>query len=78
MKYDISEQVVPLENLEQEAYVQALNLSRLPFAFKQIPIMPDSMVCQPGSYKDIDQVIFNQLDLIKPCVILQPLGNMKG
>jgi tRNA-splicing ligase RtcB len=31
-----------------------------------------------GAYKDIDQVMKNQLDLVKPLVKLQPIGVVKG
>ena len=32
----------------------------------------------PGSYKDIDVVMVNQTDLVKPIVTLTPLGVIKG
>ncbi len=32
----------------------------------------------PGAYKDIDVVMENQKDLVKPIVKLRPLGVIKG
>lgn len=32
----------------------------------------------PGAYKNIDEVIANEADLVKPVVTLSPLASLKG
>jgi hypothetical protein len=63
VKYDIDKQKVPIkywfENVEDEAWQQAINLSNHPT-------------------KDIEEVMKNEKDLVKPIVQLLPLAVVKG
>lgn len=61
-----------IKDIEISCLDQANNLSRLPFVFKHV-----AEECR-GSYKDIDFVISQELDLIKPIKKLKTIGVVKG
>lgn len=76
--------LVYTDELESSAFEQLVNVSQFPFVFNHLAPMPDvhngigAIDEIPAAYKDIDQVMENQSDLVEVVHTLKQLVCIKG
>ena len=80
--------------VDPHAWKEIMNLASLPFVFHHLAFMPDlhggkgmpiggvlatkDLEEAPGAYKDIDEVMANQQDLVRILTELSPVAVIKG